>query len=99
MLHIVSGKCPWALAAATQRRPVLEWSNYLGANAHPHFVPQTKNTTNEAILTDVCETLMLDVIVLEVHQNDCNYVHEFSGPTFDSRCNDLAWWAVTWRTS
>ena len=52
MLRIVSGKCPWALAAVTQRRPVLEWSNYLRADAHPHFVPQTKNTTDEA--TDGC---------------------------------------------
>ena len=47
----------------------------------------------------VCETMMTDVVVPEAHQNDRSYVHELSGPTFDSLCNNLAWWVVTRRTS
>ena len=46
----------------------------------------------------VCKTLMLDIVVPEVHKNDRSYV-ELSRPTFDSLCNNLAWWVVTWRTS
>ena len=29
----------------------------------------------------MCETLMLDVMVPEAHQNDCSYVRELSGLT------------------
>ena len=45
--------------------------------------------------TAVCETLMLDVVAPEAHQNDCSYVRELSRPTFDSLSKHLAWWAVT----
>ena len=45
------------------------------------FRAQTKNTTDEAM--DGC-VLMPDVVVPEAHQNDCSYVCELSGPTFDS---------------
>ena len=47
----------------------------------------------------VWETLMPDAVAPEVHQNDCSYVHELSGPTFDSLCNNLASQAVIQRTS
>ena len=50
----------------------------------------------------VCETLMpllLDVMAPEVHRNDHSYVRELSKPTFDSLCKNLAWWAVTRRSS
>ena len=49
--------------------------------------------------TGVCKTLMPDVVVPEAHQNDCSCVSSADGPTFDSLCNNLAWWAVTQRTS
>ena len=49
--------------------------------------------------TGMCETLMPDVMVPEAHQNDCRYVRELSGLTFDSLRKNLAWWAVTRRTS
>ena len=42
----------------------------------------------------VCKTLMPDVVVPEAHQNDHSYVRELSGPTFDSLCSSLTWWAV-----
>ena len=29
----------------------------------------------------VCESLMLDVVAPEAHQNDCSYVRELSGPS------------------
>ena len=29
--------------------------------------------------------------------NNRSYVRELSGPTFDSLCNNLAWWVVTRR--
>ena len=58
--------------------------------------------------TGVCETLLLDVLVAEMHQNDCRYVCEFCTPTFDSPTFDsptfdsldknLAWLGVTRRT-
>ena len=35
----------------------------------------------------------------EAHQNDRSYVCELSGLTFDSLRQNLAWWAVTRRTS
>ena len=38
----------------------------------------------------MCETLMLDVMVPEAHQNDRSYVRELSGHTFDSLCKNLA---------
>ena len=43
----------------------------------------------------VCETLLPDVVAPEAHQNDHSYVHELSGPTFDSLHKN---WAVTRRT-
>ena len=42
---------------------------------------------------------MQDVVVPGAHQNNHSYVHELSGPTFDSLCKNLAWWVITWRTS
>ena len=48
---------------------------------------------------DVCETLLLDVVAPEAYQNGCSYIHELSGPKFDSLCINLAWLAVTQRTS
>ena len=42
----------------------------------------------------VCKTLMPDVVVPEVHQNDHSYVRELSGPTFDSLCSSLTWLSV-----
>ena len=47
----------------------------------------------------MCETLMLDVMVPEAHQNDRSSVRVFNGLTFDSLNKNLAWWAVTRRTS
>ena len=47
----------------------------------------------------MCEPLMPDVMAPEVHQYDCSYVREFSGPTFVSLHKNLAWWLVTQRTS
>ena len=47
----------------------------------------------------MCETLLPDVVASEVHQNDCSYVCELSGPTLDSLRKNFAWWAVTQRTS
>ena len=35
----------------------------------------------------VCETLMPDDVAPEAHQNDQSYVHEYSGPTFNSHKN------------
>ena len=32
---------------------------------------------------------MPDVVVPEAHQNDCSYVSEFSGSTFDSICTNF----------
>ena len=46
--------------------------------------------------TGVCETLMQDVVVPGAHQNARSYVREYP---FDSLCKNLAWWAVTRRTS
>ena len=37
--------------------------------------------------TGMCETLMSDVMVPQAYQNNCSYVHELSGSTFDSLCN------------
>ena len=56
-----------------------------------NFVLQAKNAENKA-QTDVCEPLMPDVAP-EAHQNDCNYVSEFSGPTFDLIRTYLAWFS------
>ena len=47
----------------------------------------------------VCEALLPDVMVPETHQNDCSYVCELSGPSFNSLHKNLAWWVVKWRTS
>ena len=38
---------------------------------------------------DVRKTLLLDVMALKAHQNDCSYVHEVSGSTF--KFANLAW--------
>ena len=43
----------------------------------------------------VCETFLPDVVAPEAHQNDRSYVHELSGPTFDSLHKN---WIVTRRT-
>ena len=48
--------------------------------------------------TGVCEPLMPDVVVSKVHQNNPSYVSSADLPS-DSLCKNLAWWAVTWRTS
>ena len=32
---------------------------------------------------------MPDVMAPEAHQNDCSYVSEFSGPTFNSICTNF----------
>ena len=37
----------------------------------------------------MCEPVMPDVVTPEAHQNDCNYVSEFSGPIFDSICTNF----------
>ena len=47
----------------------------------------------------MCETLMLDVMAPEAHQNVHGYIRELSEPTFNSLCKNLAWWLITWRTS
>lgn len=41
----------------------------------------------------VCETLLLDVVAPEEHQN------ELSRPTFGSLRKNFARWAITWKTS
>ena len=47
----------------------------------------------------VCGTLLPDVVAPDTHQNDCSYVRELSGPTFDYLCKNLAWCGVTRSTS
>ena len=47
----------------------------------------------------VCETLLPDVVVHEVHHNDCRYVRELSRSTFSSLRKNLAWWVVTRKTT
>ena len=47
----------------------------------------------------VCKGLLQNVVAPETHQNDCSYVRKHSRPIFDSLHKNLAWWAVTWRTS
>ena len=47
----------------------------------------------------VCETLLPDVVVHEVHHNDHSYVRELSRSTFSSLRKNLAWWAVTQKTT
>ena len=37
----------------------------------------------------VCETLPPDFVAPEAHQNDCSYVCELSGPSFDSLLTNL----------
>ena len=34
------------------------------------------------------ETLLPDVVAPDMHQNDCSYVCELSGPTFDYLCKN-----------
>ena len=51
------------------------------------------------IQTGVCGTLLPGVVAPDTHQNDCSYVRELSGPTFDYLYKNLAWCAVTWSTS
>ena len=47
----------------------------------------------------MCKTLLPDVVMPEVHQNDHSSVHELSGPTFNSLHKHLALWVVTQKTS
>ena len=47
----------------------------------------------------VHETLLPDVMAPGACQNDCRYVRELSGLILGSVCKNLAWWAVTQRTS
>ena len=117
-------------------KEMLEWSNYLHANAHPgcevscqnwpvsslrpcfveasmmvenhyHCQPSTSYVACSTwilcrklrmpwirLWLGVCKTLMPDVVVPEVHQNDHSYVRELSGPTFDSLCSSLTWLSV-----
>ena len=60
---------------------------------YANFVFQVRNTANEAM--GRCKTLLPDVVVPEVHQNDRSCVRELSGRTFGSLCKNLASWAVT----
>ena len=46
----------------------------------------------------VCEPLMPDVVAPKAHQNNCSYLNSVNLPP-DLLCKNLAWWAVTWRTS
>ena len=46
----------------------------------------------------VCEPLMPDVVAPKAHQNDHSYVSSVDLPS-DSLHKNLAWWAVTRRTS
>ena len=46
----------------------------------------------------VCEPLMPDVVVSKAHQNNRSYVSSADLPS-DSQRKNLAWWAVTRRTS
>ena len=39
----------------------------------------------------VYKTLLPEVVVPEAYQNDCSYVRELSGSTFDSLRKNLAW--------
>ena len=60
-----------------------------------NFVLQTK------LWTDVCKTLLLDVVASEAHQSDRSYMYvsELTRPTFNSLRKNLARWAVTQITS
>ena len=55
---------------------------------------QGKNAVNEA-MEGVCEP---DVMVPKVHQNNYSYVSSADLPS-DLLRKDLAWWAITRRTS
>ena len=46
----------------------------------------------------MCEPLMPDVVAPKAHQNNCSYVNSADLPS-DLLCKNVAWWAVTWRTS
>ena len=46
----------------------------------------------------MCELLMPDVVVSKAHQNNRSYVSS-ADLSLDSLGNNLAWWAVTRRTS
>ena len=45
--------------------------------------------------------MLLDVVAHEMHQNDHTYVAMWASaePTFGLLSKNLAWWAVTWKTS
>ena len=58
---------------------------------------QGRNAVNEAM--DGCVlTLMPDVVASKAHQNNRSYVSSADLPS-DSLGKNLAWWAVTQRTS
>ena len=65
---------------------------------YTNFMLQVRNDATR-LGTGVCEALLLDVVASEAHQDDCSYVRELSGPTFSSPYKNLAWWAVSLRTS
>ena len=48
--------------------------------------------------TGVCEPLMPDIVVPKGHPNNHSYVSSADLPS-NSLHKNLAWWAVTWRTS
>ena len=47
----------------------------------------------------VCETLLPDVVVHEVHHNDPSYERELSRSTSSSLHKNVEWWAVTRKTT
>ena len=66
---------------------------------YANYMVQAKNAANKAM--DGC-VRNFDAGCRgapEAYQNDRSYVRELSGLTFDSLRKNLAWWAVTWRTS
>ena len=53
---------------------------------------QYANFVQQATKMCVCET---DIGVLEAHQNDCSYVRQLSGLSFESLRTNLAWWVAS----
>ena len=50
-------------------------------------------------LGPVCELLLTDVVVPEVHQNDCSYIRELGNLLSIHHIKNFTWLAATWRTS
>ena len=50
-------------------------------------------------LGPVCELLLPDVMVPEVHQNDCSYIRELGNLLSIHHIKNFTWLAATWRTS